>query len=289
MAIRNCTNCGREVAVGKRFCAGCGQSMNLLAATDEPAPTILSCAKCGVAISPGKRFCTRCGQPIDTAMPVVLTESSPIGQAESPETGKLTVEMSHGVIPAEQDEMSAPIIHSKRNAVGVIVMAAIVMVVGCGFLAWNVHRQRDIASRISESKQQVQEAVSLWADAFRSKNSTALAASYAATVEKYFHRDNVSRDQIHGYFQSAFARIKNIQTYQIDDIKVELLPVANDRDNRVIPSRAAATFHKTWDTRQFDGKISSGEEIERLTFASFPDGWKIVREEELNVIKTSKH
>jgi ribosomal protein S27AE len=277
------------VAVSKRFCAACGQSMILLATTDEPAPTILSCAKCGVAISLGKRFCTRCGQPIDTAIPSVLTESSPIGQAESVETAKLAVEISLGVIPAEQDEMPAPNSHSKRNTVGAIVMASIVMVAACGFLAWNVHRQRDIASRISESKQQVQEAVSLWADAFRSKNSTALAASYAATVEKYFRRDNVSRDQIHGYFQSAFARIKYIQTYEIDDIKVELLPVVNGPDDRVIPSRAAATFHKTWDTRQFDGKTSSGEEIERLTFASSPVGWKIVREEELNVIKASRH
>ena len=146
-----------------------------------------------------------------------------------------------------------------------------------------------IASRISDSKQQVQEAVSLWADAFRSKNSIALAASYATTVEKYFRRDNVSRDQIHGYFQSAFARIEYIQAYQIDDIKVEMLPALNNPDDRAFPSRAAATFHKTWDTRQFDGKTSSGEEIERLTFANSPEGWKIVREEELNVIKASRH
>lgn len=289
MANRHCTKCGREVAEGKRFCAGCGQSLILLAATAEPEPVAPSCAKCGVATAPGKGFCTRCGHPIDTAMPVVLTESSPIGQAESAETGRVPVEMFPPVISVKQDEMPAPNSHSKRNTAGVIVMAVIVMVAACGFLAWNVHRERNIASRISDSKQQVQEAVSLWADAFRSKNSTALAASYAATVEKYFRRDNVSRDQIHGYFQSAFARIKYIQTYQIDDIKVELLPVMNDPDDKVIPSRAAATFRKTWDTRQFDGKTSSGEEIERLTFASSPDGWKIVREEELNVIKASRH
>jgi protoporphyrinogen oxidase len=60
-----------------------------------------------------------------------------------------------------------------------------------------------------------------------------------------------------------------------------MLPVVNNTDERAIPSRAAATFHKVWDTRQFDGKTSSGEEIEKLTFASSPEGWKIVREEEV--------
>jgi hypothetical protein len=222
-------------------------------------------------------------------MPVVLTESSPVGQAESAEAGRGDFEVLPALISAKQDEMPAPNSHSKRNTAVVIAIASMVMVVACGFLVWNAYRHRAIASRISDSKQQVQQAVSLWADAFRSKNSTALTASYARTVEKYFRRDNVSRDQIHGYFHSAFARIKYIQTYQIDDIKVEMLPALNDPDDRIIPSRAAATFHKTWDTKQIDGKTSSGEEIERLTFANSPEGWKIVREEELNVIKASRH
>ena len=274
---------------GKRFCAGCGQPMIPLAATAEPESLAPSCAKCGLATAPGKRFCARCGHPIDTAIPVVLIESSPVGQAEPPEAGSAAVEISPAVISAKMDEISAPNSHSKRNTAALIAMAAMILVAVCGILTWNAYRHREIASRISDSKQQVQQAVSLWADAFRSKNSTAMAASYATTVEKYFRRDNVSRDQIHGYFQSAFARIENIQIYQIDNIKVELLPASKEADDTVIPSRAAATFHKTWDTRQFDGKTSSGEEIERLTFASSLDGWKIVREEELNVIKASRH
>ena len=289
MAIRNCTKCGREVAEGKRFCGGCGQAMPMVAAPAQPEPATPTCAKCGVATSLGKRFCTRCGNPINTTMPGVLTESSPVGQAESAEAGRGDFEVLPAFISAKQDEMPAPNGYSKRKTAGVIVMAAMVIIAASGFLAWNAYRHRIMASRISDSRQQVQEAVSAWAGAFRSKNAIALAASYATTVEKYFRRDNVSRDQIHGYFHSAFARIKYIQTYQIDDIKVEMLPALNDPDDRIIPSRAAATFHKTWDTKQIDGKTSSGEEIERLTFANSPEGWKIVREEELNVIKASRH
>lgn len=281
MSIRNCTNCGREVADGKRFCAGCGQSIALLTTTAEPEPVAPSCASCGAALAPGKRFCARCGHPVVTAVPVV--------QAEPEEAGNAPDDLLPAVISATSDEMTAPDGHPNRNTTGVIVIAAMVMVAVCGFLAWNSYRHRKIASRISYSKQQVQEAVSIWADAFRSRNSTSVAASYATTVEKYFRRDNVSRDQIHGYFQVAFNRIGYINTYQIDDIKIELLPALNNPSEAATPSRAAATFHKTWDTKQFDGKTSSGEEIERLTFAKSPEGWKIVREEELSVIRATRH
>jgi len=212
----------------------------------------------------------------------------PVGQTGPEEAGNTANDLSPAVISATQDEMPAPEGHSKRSTSGAIVIAAMVMVVACGFLAWNAYRHWEITSRISETKQQVQEAVSIWADAFRSRNSIAVAASYATTVEKYFHRNNVSRDQIHGYYQSAFTRIGYIDTYQIGDIKIEILPALHDRDDTAIPSRAAATFHKTWNYRQFDGKTSSGEVIERLTFTSTAEGWKIVREEELSVIRASR-
>ncbi len=52
--------------------------------------------------------------------------------------------------------------------------------------------------------------------------------------------------------------------------------------------RAAAAFQKAWETTQVDGKTFSREEIEKLTFTSSPEGWKIVREEELNIIRASR-
>jgi len=81
-----------------------------------------------------------------------------------------------------------------------------------------------------------------------------------------------------GTIESTFARTKDIRKYHIDDVRIEMLPT----------SRAAATFHKTWETLQRDGKIFSGEKIEKLTFSNSPEGWKIVREEELNIIRATK-
>jgi hypothetical protein len=208
---------------------------------------------------------------------------------ESAEVGKAAVEVPPAVISAKPAEMPGPNRHSKRETSIMIAVAATVIVAASAFLTWNVHWNRSMVSQDSDSKQQVQDAVSIWANAFRSKNAIALSDSYAGTVEKYFRRDNVSREQIQGYFQSAFSRIEYINAYQIDNIQVEMLPAVKEPDKKVISGRAAATFRKIWDTRQFDGKASSGEEIEKLTFASSPEGWKIVREEEVNVIRSSRH
>jgi hypothetical protein len=139
-----------------------------------------------------------------------------------------------------------------------------------------------------DSKESVQRAVSAWVTAFRSKDANTLATSYAPNVEKYFRRENVSREEIQGYFESAFARIISIRTYEVDNIGVESLPIDDYSGSGINYSRAAATFHKTWETAEVDGKTFSGEEIERLTFASSPDGWKIVREEEINIIRASR-
>jgi ketosteroid isomerase-like protein len=134
----------------------------------------------------------------------------------------------------------------------------------------------------------IEEAVSAWIGAFRSRNTTQLAESYAPTVEKYFRKENISREQVQQFIQSDFASVADIRTYTVDDIKVEGLPTDSELEHGVAPSRATATFHKAWETTQVNGKTFSGEEIERLTFSKSDEGWKIVREEELNIIRASR-
>jgi hypothetical protein len=68
-----------------------------------------------------------------------------------------------------------------------------------------------------------------------------------------------------------------------------MLPAEDSPNGRIIHSRAAATFYKSWETTQLDGKTFSGEEVEKLMFASLPEGWKIIREEELKIIRVSRH
>lgn len=57
-----CTNCGRPIAAGARFCPYCG-----VAAVAPVAPVALErrfCASCGAENPPGSRFCKGCGQAL---------------------------------------------------------------------------------------------------------------------------------------------------------------------------------------------------------------------------------
>ena len=144
------------------------------------------------------------------------------------------------------------------------------------------------ADATPEVEQSVRESISAWEEAFRSRDSTKLAESYAPMVEKYFLKENVSREQIRRYIQSDFAHMEDIHIYEIDNVKIEMVPSENNADGGTSTSAAAAIFHKAWETTQTDGKTFSGEEIEKLTFVSSPEGWKIIREEELNIIRASK-
>ena len=127
----------------------------------------------------------------------------------------------------------------------------------------------------------MRETVEAWANAFRARDIDRLADCYAPEVEQYFRKRNVPRSQIHDYLQASFSRIESIPTYNISDIHIDLL------DGAESPTKATATFNKQWDTRQTDGKTFSGEEIERLTFAMTDEGWKVVREEQLQIILMS--
>jgi ketosteroid isomerase-like protein len=140
----------------------------------------------------------------------------------------------------------------------------------------------------SESDASVRDAVGAWVLAFRSKDLTALADSYAPLVEIYFRRTNVSHEEVRQYIESTFAKMVDIRKYEVNDLRVGMVPGDNS-SNGINYSRATATFRKTWDTLESDGKSFSGEEIEQLTFTSSPQGWKIIREEELKIIRASRH
>ncbi len=146
----------------------------------------------------------------------------------------------------------------------------------------------DDNSQPSESEASVRAALDAWVQAFRSKDSTALADSYAPQVERYFRQTNVSRDQVRQYIESTFVGMADIRQYEVNDIRVATMPGVYVM-NGINYGRATATFRKTWDTLESDGKSFTGEEIEQLTFTSSPQGWKIVREEELKILRVSRH
>ncbi len=53
-----CSNCGREVPAGRRFCDQCG------------APLAESCPSCGFGNRPGAKFCGECGSPLTASAAV---------------------------------------------------------------------------------------------------------------------------------------------------------------------------------------------------------------------------
>ena len=138
-----------------------------------------------------------------------------------------------------------------------------------------------------EAETSVRNAVDAWVQAFRSRDATALTDSYAPVVEKYFLRSNVSREEMSQINQAMFTKLPEIRTYTVNAIQVDAAP-GETSSGGVTYGRATATFRKMWDALESNGKEFSGEEIEQLTFKSSPQGWKIVREEELKIIRVSR-
>lgn len=137
----------------------------------------------------------------------------------------------------------------------------------------------------SEAERSIREALDNWVQAFRNKNARTQAECYAPVVETYFRWHNVAREQLVRDKEKAFAAMGEIRKYEISDLKVSLEPVAESSDSSPVYSRADATFQKEWDTSTVGGKTFAGREIEKLTFVSSAEGWKIVGEEELKIIQ----
>jgi hypothetical protein len=74
----------------------------------------------------------------------------------------------------------------------------------------------------------------------------------------------------------------SIYAYEISDLRVEFPEV------EASPARATPPTTKRGIPARQNGKRNSGEEVERLTFEKTDEGWKIVREDELQVIRTSR-
>lgn len=124
----------------------------------------------------------------------------------------------------------------------------------------------------------VLEVIKTWVVSFKNKDSDAHADCYAPTVETYFKMHNVPNERILQYKRQAFSELLAIRRYDLSQVYISA-PV----DNRVF-----ATFIKEWDTPTTSYAVYSGKETERLTFANIAGAWKIIREEELQVIEVDR-
>lgn len=120
MLERNCSNCGREILAGRRFCGGCGQPVAEIIQPAHPQQTGQICANCGETIAESKRFCKKCGKPAGSAITTVPIESSAYEPMKSLSTNSASEESPrpevHLVSTAVSPEVPSPVC-SKCGAV----------------------------------------------------------------------------------------------------------------------------------------------------------------------------
>lgn len=82
--MRNCPQCGGEVANNSLFCNACGAKMPEVAAAPAAAPQGNSCPQCGNIVSFGASFCNICG----SKLPEV--QQQPLGGSLTPDNGSFS-------------------------------------------------------------------------------------------------------------------------------------------------------------------------------------------------------
>ncbi len=166
--------------------------------------------------------------------------------------------------------------------VGVAVTAVLVVTVVLAFMNYRTRSRPVIAQGEQPVPRDQQEVIArvlnTWIESFRAKNTAAHVDCYAPIVETYFRKHNVMNAQLRNDKEKAFADIAEVRKYNVTDVQI----------SRAEGDRLAATFRKDWDTLASSGKAFAGSEIEKLTFANYADGWKIVREEELKILHVTR-
>lgn len=134
---------------------------------------------------------------------------------------------------------------------------------------------RAAASDNKGISKEIQNALTAWVNSFKMRDGAAQAGCYAPVVETYFRWHNMTNEQLRRDKQLAFSKTAEVRQYEISDVSITADP----------DGRYTATFRKKWDAPRTSGKPFSGEEIERLRFGRFGADWKIVSEEEVDIIK----
>jgi hypothetical protein len=121
----------------------------------------------------------------------------------------------------------------------------------------------------------LQGALDRWIAASRSGNIQAQAACYAPVVGTYFNSRNLTRQQVQFQKERSAEGTAGVRNYRITTIGIS----TQAKDQR------AVLLQKDWYTPTGQGPRFTGSEIERLVFALVQGQWKIVGEQEVNLLK----
>ena len=217
----------------------------------------------------------------------VTAKSSPIEQIPTPEAappetaaGKeepvLEQSLRADLLPQGRARPNA------RIAAFCIAMVVVATLTTVAIFVFRLNRNSQNGLAVDSFSAQDREAVSStikrWSESFRTRDTVAHVACYAPLVDTYFKTHHVSREKLLRDKAKAFSAIATVRVYDVSDIQFSAEP----------NSRIAATFRKDWDYSTNLGSEFAGSEVAKLTFGNFSGEWKIVKEEELKIVRASR-
>lgn len=168
----------------------------------------------------------------------------------------------------------------KRREASVRVIAVYVSVLallGLSIFLLLRRSERTLDVLTPENRESVTARLQKWSDSFKTGDTAGHMDCYAPVLEIYFKIHQLSREQLSRDKQKAFSVIAVVTRLDMRDIQL-----ASEPNGRI-----TATFQKDWDYSTNLGKGFAGSEIARLTFERFLGEWKIVKEEELTIIRAT--
>jgi len=204
----------------------------------------------------------------------IQVESPPLPNSEPPNLLANTV-----LTPGQSTAAYPPLTKSRKSRTRIVVFAlGALAIAGLLGAVISVFRSHPADLFTPENRALVAAELQKWSESFRTGDTAAHVNCYAPVIETYFKMHQLPREQLFRDKQKAFASISVVIIYELSNI--QLSPEPNNR--------IAATFQKEWDYSVNSGKGFLGSEIEKLTFENFSGEWKIVREEEIRIIRATR-
>ena len=122
---------------------------------------------------------------------------------------------------------------------------------------------------VAAARKEVTSTLNAWAESIKSRDINAHMKYYAATLNTYYARSNVSADVVRADRERAFSKYSTLDI-QISNLNIEIDPNGQ---------RAVATFEKTFDFR--GDKNFSGSGPNRFWFEKTGGVWRITGEKDL--------
>ncbi len=76
--MATCTNCGKELKPGAKFCMKCGAPVSAPVAQVKSVESSATCPSCGKLLKPGAKFCMGCGAPVSAPVEQVKPVESSV-------------------------------------------------------------------------------------------------------------------------------------------------------------------------------------------------------------------